>query len=107
MDSTNNLYLDKTWLDKIQFSDANRECIKLSYNSKIRVVELLSFRINTNTGNKIFYGFERDAGCVKAYSISKIESIEVTNLPYVEKYPVEISSTGFISKVRPNFRTAT
>jgi len=87
----------ETWLSKIQFSAANRVCIKLSYNSKIRVVEPLSFRINTNTGNKIFYGFECDVGHIKAYSISKIESVEVTNLPYVEKYPVEISSTGFIS----------
>lgn len=43
------------------------------------------------------YAFERDANHAKAYSISKIQNVEVTNTPYIEKYPVEISSTGTIS----------
>jgi len=94
----------KTWafkggtsLRKIQFSAANRVCIKLQYKNKSRTVEPLSFRINTKTGNRLFYGYERDAGHVKAYSILKIQSVEITNLSYTEKYPVEISSTGSIS----------
>lgn len=88
---------DISGLNKIQFSAANRICIKLWYSDKLRTVEPLSFRINTNTGNRLFYGYERDAGHVKAYSISKIQSVEITNIPYTEKYPVEISPTGSIS----------
>jgi hypothetical protein len=57
----------------------------------------LSFRTSINTGNRLFYGFERQAGHVKAYSISKIQSIEISNLPYTEKYPVEINPTGTVS----------
>ena len=82
-------------LNKIQFSAANRVCIKLRFNDKLRIVEPLSFRISK--GNRLFYGYERDAGHVKAYSISKIQSVEITNIPYTEKYPVEISPTGSIS----------
>ncbi len=88
---------DTSILHRIQFAAANRICIKLQYNNKIRVVEPLSFRINTNTGNRLFYGYERDAEHVKAYSISNIQSVEITNAPYMEKYPVEISSTGSVS----------
>jgi len=88
---------DASILNKIQFSAANRVCIKLEYSNKIRIVEPLSFRRNTNTGNRLFYGYEREAARTKAYSISKIQSVEITNVPYVEKYPVEISATGTIS----------
>lgn len=88
---------DISGLNKIQFAAANRVCIKLRYNNKLRTVEPLSFRINTSTGNRLFYGHERDSGHPKAYSISKIQSVEITNIPYTEKYPVEISATGSIS----------
>ena len=96
---------DISGLNKIQFAAANRVCIKLRYNNKLRTVEPLSFRINTSTGNRLFYGHERDSGHPKAYSISKIQSIEITNIPYTEKYPVEISATGSISM--PPIRRAT
>jgi predicted nucleotidyltransferase component of viral defense system len=84
-------------LNKIQFAAANRVCIKLLYRDKLRIVEPLSFRRNMKTGNRLFYGYERDTGHPKAYSITKITSVEVTNLPYTEKYPIEISATGTIS----------
>jgi len=86
-----------TNLNRIQFAAANRVCINLRYHGKSRTIEPLSFRRNTATGNRLFYGYEREAGHVKAYSISKFQLVEVTNQPYTEKYPVEISSTGTIS----------
>ena len=105
---------DISELNKIQFSAANRVCIKLGYSDKLRTVEPLSFRTNTRTGNRLFYGYERDAEQVKAFSISKIQSVEITNVPYTEKYPVEISPTGSLSmppirraettRIRPSVR---
>jgi predicted nucleotidyltransferase component of viral defense system len=83
-------------LQRIQFAAANRVCINLRYNNKTRTVEPISFR-TSSTGNKLFYGFEREVNHPKAYSISKIQSIEITNIAYTEKYPVEISSSGHIS----------
>lgn len=83
-------------LHQIQFGAANRVCIKLTYSGKERTVEPLSFRI-ASTGNRLFFGFEREAGHVKAYTISNIQSVAVTNIPYTEQYPVEISATGNIS----------
>lgn len=83
-------------LQRIQFAAANRVCIKLGYSGKIRTVEPISFR-TASTGNRLFYSFEREANHAKAFSISKIQSVEITNIPYTEKYPVEISSSGTIS----------
>lgn len=83
-------------LQRIQFAAANRVCIKLRYKNKTRTVEPLSFR-TSNIGNRLFYGFEREAKHVKAYSILRIQSVEIINISYTEKYPVEISSSGSIS----------
>lgn len=82
-------------LQRIQFAAANRVCVKLKYSGKTRTVEPISFR-TSSAGNRLFYGFEREANHAKAYSISKIQSIDITNTSYVEKYPVEISSSGRI-----------
>lgn len=83
-------------LYKIQFAAGNRICVKLRYHNTQRIVEPLSFRTASN-GKELFYGFEREANHVKAYEIAKIESVEITDLPYIEKYLVEISATGTIS----------
>jgi predicted nucleotidyltransferase component of viral defense system len=84
-------------LNKIQFAAANRVCITLMYGGKARTVEPIAFRRSEGTGNKLFYGFERESTKAKAFIISKIEGVTVTNLPYSERYPVEISATGIIS----------
>lgn len=84
-------------LQKIQFAAANRVCIKLRYKSKTRTIEPLSFR-TSSIGNRLFFGFERESNQVKSYLISKFQSIEITNMAYTEKqYPIEISSSGYIS----------
>lgn len=83
-------------LHKIQFSAASRVCIKMVYKNKERTIEPISFR-TSSTGNRLFYGYERDSNQVKAFSISDIQSIEITNITYHEKFPVEINSSGAIS----------
>lgn len=91
-----NAYSANSMLHKMQFAAANRVCVELKYNSKKRTVEPISFR-TSGDGNRLFYGYERDANHPKAYSLSKIESIEITNLSYTEKYPVEINASGRVS----------
>ena len=83
-------------LYRIQFAAANRICIKMVYKDKLRTIEPLSFRQAKN-GNRIFYGFHREGHKTKAFTLSKIQSVEVTNIPYIEKYPIEITASGRIS----------
>lgn len=85
---------------KIQFAAANRVCVEIVYHDKARIVEPLSFRISKDQ-NKLFYGYERDADRVKSYTIPKIQSISILNLPYKERdYPVEINASGSIMMSR-------
>ena len=89
-------------LHKIQFAATNRVCVKLLYKSKLRTVEPLSFRTAQTTGNRLFYGLHREENKVKAFRLDKIQSVEVTNIPYTEKlYPVEITASEKIPM--PNF----
>lgn len=67
---------------------------ELSLN--LDTVEPLSFR-TAQSGNRLFYGFEREVEHVKSYTLSKIQSVEITNNAYKEKCPVEISSAGYLS----------
>ena len=83
-------------LEKIKFSAASRVCVTLLYYDKERTIEPLSFR-KTGNGNKLFYGYERESSQTKVFSLSKIQDVAITNLPYIEKYPVEINATGKIT----------
>lgn len=83
-------------IQKIQFAAANRVCVKLTYSGKERTVEPLSFR-KSQDGNRLFYGFEREDGHAKAFSLSRIQNLTITNIPYTEKYPVEISAAGSVA----------
>ena len=47
--------------------------------------------------NLLFYGFHREDNKTKAFSIGRIQSVDVTNIPYTEKYRVEITANGTIS----------
>lgn len=81
-------------IHKIQFAAANRVCVALTYNGKIRIVEPLSFR-QAKSGNKLFYGFERDSQSLKAFTLLKIQGVTVTNSSYSEKqYAIEINAKG-------------
>ena len=91
-----NAYSVNPALQRIQFAAANRICIELRYHDKVRTVEPLSFR-TASSGNRLFYGYEREVGHTKAYALEKIQGVNVTNIPYIEKYPVEISASGMIS----------
>ena len=79
-------------LYRIQFAAANRVCIELFYSNKLRTIEPISFRQAKN-GDRVFYGFEREKNQIKSFSLEKIQSVDVTNIPYTEnkKYPVEIT----------------
>ena len=81
---------------KIQFAAANRVCVKLRYNGKTRTIEPISFR-TASTGNRLFYGYEHEGGHPKAFILPQISGLEITNLSYTEKYPVEINVAGRVS----------
>lgn len=85
-----------TIVQKIQFAAANRVCIEIEYNGKIRMIEPLSFR-QAKSGSRLFYGYERDDAHPKSFTISRIRAATITNVPYTEKqYAVEINASGVV-----------
>ncbi len=84
-------------VQKIQFAAANRVCVEIEYNGKIRIIEPLSFR-QARSGNKLFFGYERGAeNHPKSFTLSKIQSASITNMPYTEKqYAIEINASGYV-----------
>ena len=76
---------------KIQFAAANRVCIKLTYSNKVRTIEPYSFRQARN-GSRLFHGFDLGNNKMISFKINQIQGIEVTNIPYMERYLVEITA---------------
>lgn len=60
--------------------------VKIVYKDKERLVEGYSFR-NLVSG-PAFYGEE--SGQIKAFTLSRIQSAQATDIKYVPKWPVEL-----------------
>jgi predicted nucleotidyltransferase component of viral defense system len=86
-------------IQKIQFAASNRLCIRLTYSNKTRTIEPLSFRKNKEERILIF-SFERESNSLKSFYIDQIQKVELTDIPYHPKYPIEISATGPIDAPR-------
>lgn len=93
-DYANNASSINAIIHRIQFAAANRICIELTYHNKVRLVEPLSFRRAKN-GNELFYGYERESSMPKAFTLSEIQNVIITNIPYQGcQYLIEIKARG-------------
>lgn len=81
-------------IERIRMAASNRVCIHLLYSNEQRTVEPYSFRTSKD-GNLLFYGFHREDSEIKAFTVSKIQRVEVTDIPYTPRYRVEINTSLF------------
>lgn len=88
-----------SFVDKIQFAAANHICIKLVYSNKTRTIEPYSFR-RSRAGNILFYGYEREAGTIKAFRLDRFQSVDITREIYKPRFHIEISSAGSVRMPR-------
>ena len=73
-----------------------RDLYDFIHFNRIRIVEPLSFR-RTRDSNKLFYGYEPEEGKPKAFSLSKMQEVTITNTPYREReWAVEINASGHV-----------
>ena len=63
--------------------------VRMSYNAEMRTIEPYSYR-QGNVG-ALFYGFHVEAGKIKAFDLSKIESVEMTEEEFSPQWTVEIA----------------
>ena len=83
-------------LEVIRFAAVNRLCIDLGYNRSKRLVEPYSFR-RTKDGNLLLHAVRHESGEHRAYRLDKIETVLVSQTPFVPKYAIELTQSGPIA----------
>jgi len=82
-------------LESIRFAAVNHLCVELGYQGDVRIIEPYSLR-RTRDGNLILHAVKTETRKPRSYRVDRVESIEVTNKPFVPEYEIEFSSTGSI-----------
>ena len=82
-------------LESVRFAAVNHLCVELGYRGSVRIIEPYSLR-RTKDRNLILYAIKTATQESRSYRVDRIESIKVTNKPFVPKYEIEFSSTGSI-----------
>lgn len=80
-------------LESVRFAAANYLCIELGYGGTKRQIEPYSLR-RTKDGYLLFYAVKTATGELRSYRVDRIQSIQVTNVPFRPRHPIEFTSSG-------------
>ena len=80
-------------LESVRFAAANHLCVELGYDRSKRIIEPYSLR-RTRAGYFLLYGVKAETGELRAYRVDRIESINVTTIPFKPRFRVELTSAG-------------
>jgi len=89
-------------LEQIRFAAASRLCVDLGYQGSIRRIEPYSLR-RTAEGNVLLMAARADSGESRSYRVDAIESVAVSQQPFVPRFAVELASVELA--IRPISRT--
>ena len=82
-------------MESIRFAAVNRLYVELGYNGKVRLIEPYSLR-TTREGNLLLCAV-KESGESRTYRIDRIESVKVTNKPFIPRYVIEFPAAGRIN----------
>jgi len=85
-------------LESIRFAGANRLLVEFDYrdqkgNISRRLVEPYSLR-RSSAGTLLLYTFDRNRGEVRAFTVSSIRNVSVTQQVFVPRQVIELTSSG-------------
>ncbi len=83
----------KVPLETVRFAAANHLCVELGYGSTKRQIEPYSLR-QTKDGHLLLYAVKTETSEIRAYRIDRIQSIQVTNVPFKPRHPIEFTTSG-------------
>lgn len=77
---------------RIRYAGQNHLLLLMTYNNQSRHVEPYSYRHRAKDGGVLFFGFCRPHGKIHAFDLSKIQSLQVTNIPFNPNpdWPIEV-----------------
>ncbi len=90
-------------LEQIRFAATSRLCVDLGYQGSVRRIEPYSLRRSAE-GNVLLMAVRADSGESRSYRVDQIESVRVTNQPFIPRFEVELAAADLA--VRPLERQA-
>ncbi len=79
--------------EQVRFAGSNRLKIEFDYDGKHRLAEPYSFR-RAETGNALLYAWEDGSTHIKAFNVSKIHGLHVSQVTFAPRYRIEFTSGG-------------
>jgi predicted DNA-binding transcriptional regulator YafY len=86
-------------LEQIRFAGANHLLVELAYQGSTRLIEPYALR-RSQAGNLLVYAIKFQTGEVRSYRVDKMEGVRVTNIPFVPRYAIELSTAVPVSTGR-------
>jgi predicted nucleotidyltransferase component of viral defense system len=83
-------------LETVRFAAVNHLCVELGYQGSRRLIEPYSLR-RTRDGNLILHAVRVDNRGHRGYRVDQIQSVRVTNTPFVPVHAIEFTSQGALS----------
>jgi hypothetical protein len=83
-------------LETVRFAAANRLCVELGYQRRVRVIEPYSLR-RSRDGHLLLHALKADTREHRSYRVDRIESLRVTTRPFLPVYAIEFASAGPLS----------
>jgi hypothetical protein len=80
-------------LESIRFAAANHLCVNLQYQGSWRLIEPYSLR-RTSERNILLYAVKHDSGEPRSYRIDRIQGVEISQVPFVPRYIVELTPSS-------------
>jgi predicted nucleotidyltransferase component of viral defense system len=80
-------------LETVRFAAANRLCLELGYQQRVRVIEPYSLR-RSRAGYLLLHAVKADTREHRSYRVDRIESVRVTTQPFRPVYAIEFASIG-------------
>ena len=83
-------------LETVRFAAANRLCLELGYQGRIRQIEPYSLR-RSRAGYLLLHAIKSDSREHRSYRVDQIESVRVTTRPFRPVYSIEFAAMGPMS----------
>jgi hypothetical protein len=83
-------------LEVIRFAAANRLCVDLDYQGRMRRIEPYSLRL-TRDENIILHAWNVDKDEHRSYRVDRIQGAHTTNQIFIPRYAVELTPSGPVS----------
>ncbi|MCJ7515506.1 MAG: nucleotidyl transferase AbiEii/AbiGii toxin family protein [Dehalococcoidia bacterium] len=83
----------KVPLEPVRFAAVNHLCVELGYGGTKRQIEPYSLR-RTKDGLLLLYAVKTATGELRSYRVDRIQSIQVSNVPFRPRHLIEFTSSG-------------